>query len=289
MQRGGAHCPAGVAVRPQVASLPLASDGTRQEPTSEASRSGFRQMAGRLQGKRALVTAAAQGIGRASALALAREGASVLATDINTTLLVELEAKERITTAHLDVLDEAAIKKLAGEQERFDVLLNVAGFVHHGTILDCTERDYDFSINLNVRSMYHTIRGFLPAMLDAGRGSVINMASVASSLKGLPNRFIYGTSKAAVIGLTKAVAADFVGRGIRCNAICPGTVETPSLEERIGAFEDPDTARKAFIARQPMGRLGTADEIAAAVVYLASDESSYTTGQVLIVDGGITI
>lgn len=246
-------------------------------------------MAGRLEGKRALVTAAAQGIGRASALALAREGAAVLATDINTTLLVELEAVEQITTARLDVLDQAAIEKLAGEQGRFDVLVNVAGFVHHGTILDCAEEDYDFSMNLNVRSMYHVLRGFLPAMLDAGEGSIINMASVASSVKGLPNRFVYGTSKAAVIGLTKAVAADFVGRGIRCNAICPGTVETPSLEERIGAFEDPDAARKAFIARQPMGRLGLPEEIAAAVVYLASDGSSYTTGQVLVVDGGITI
>jgi 2-keto-3-deoxy-L-fuconate dehydrogenase len=246
-------------------------------------------MAGRLEGKRALVTAAAQGIGRASALALAREGAAVLATDINTTLLVELEAKEQITTAHLDVLDPPAIDKLVEEQERFDVLVNVAGFVHHGTILDCVEEDYDFSMNLNVKSMYHVIRGFLPAMLDAGSGSIINTASVASSLKGLPNRFVYGTSKAAVIGLTKSVAADFVGRGIRCNAICPGTVETPSLEERIGAFEDPEAARKAFIARQPMGRLGLPEEIAAAVVYLASDESSYTTGQVLTVDGGITI
>jgi 2-keto-3-deoxy-L-fuconate dehydrogenase len=246
-------------------------------------------MAGRLAGRRALVTAAAQGIGRATALALAREGATVLATDINTTLLVELEAKERLTTAALDVLDEAAIAKLAGEQERFDVLVNVAGFVHHGTILDCGERDYDFSMNLNARSMYHTIRAFLPAMLDAGKGSIVNMASVASSVKGLPNRFIYGTSKAAVIGLTKSVAADFVGRGIRCNAICPGTVETPSLEDRIGAFEDPEAARKAFIARQPMGRLGRPEEIADAVVYLASDESSYATGQILMVDGGITI
>jgi 2-keto-3-deoxy-L-fuconate dehydrogenase len=246
-------------------------------------------MAGRLAGRRALVTAAAQGIGRATALALAREGATVLATDINTTLLVELEARERLATAALDVLDEGAIAKLAGEQERFDVLVNVAGFVHHGTILDCGERDYDFSMNLNVRSMYHTIRAFLPAMLDAGKGSIVNLASVASSVKGLPNRFIYGTSKAAVIGLTKSVAADFVGRGIRCNAICPGTVETPSLEDRIGAFEDPEAARKAFIARQPMGRLGRPEEIADAVVYLASDESSYATGQILMVDGGITI
>jgi len=246
-------------------------------------------MAGRLDDKRVLVTAAAQGIGRTSALALAREGAHVLATDVNTTLLVELEAEEGITTQALDVTDPAAIEQLAGVQDAFDVLVNVAGFVHHGTILECEEPDFDFSVNLNVRSMYLMIRAFLPGMLDAGRGSIVNMSSVCSSLKGLPNRFIYGTTKAAVIGLTRQVAADFVGRGIRCNAICPGTIESPSLEERIAAAEDPEAARRDFIARQPMGRLGTPEEIAAMVVYLASDESAYTTGSVMVVDGGITI
>ena len=248
-----------------------------------------RAMAGRLEGKRVLITAAAQGIGRATALAMGREGAKVLATDVNTPLLVGLEAERGVTTAQLDVTDGGAIARLAEDQGAFDVLVNVAGFVHHGSILDCDEKAYDFSMNLNVRSMYHVIRAFLPAMLDAGGGSIVNMASVASSLKGLPNRFIYGTSKAAVIGLTKSVAADYVGRGIRCNAICPGTVETPSLEGRIAAFDDPEAARQGFIARQPMGRLGKAEEIAAIALYLASDESSYTTGQVLVVDGGITI
>jgi 2-dehydro-3-deoxy-L-fuconate 4-dehydrogenase len=246
-------------------------------------------MVGRLEGKRALVTAAAQGIGRAIALAMARAGAKVVATDVNTTLLVELEAEAGVITNALDVTDPAAVSRLAEAQPAFDVLVNVAGFVHHGSILDCDEKDYDFSMNLNVKSMYRVIRAFLPAMLEAGGGSIVNLASVASSLKGLPNRFIYGTSKAAVIGLTKSVAADFVGRGIRCNAIAPGTVETPSLEERIAAFDDPEAARKAFIARQPMGRLGTAEEIAALAVYLAADESAYTTGQVFVVDGGIMI
>jgi 2-keto-3-deoxy-L-fuconate dehydrogenase len=246
-------------------------------------------MVGRLEGKRALVTAAAQGIGRAIALAMARAGAKVVATDVNTTLLVELEAEAGVITNALDVTDPAAVSRLAEAQPAFDVLVNVAGFVHHGSILDCDEKDYDFSMNLNVKSMYRVIRAFLPAMLEAGGGSIVNLASVASSLKGLPNRFIYGTSKAAVIGLTKSVAADFVGRGIRCNAIAPGTVETPSLEERIAAFDDPEAARKAFIARQPMGRLGTAEEIAALAIYLAADESAYTTGQVFVVDGGIMI
>jgi 2-keto-3-deoxy-L-fuconate dehydrogenase len=246
-------------------------------------------MAGRLEGKRILITAAAQGIGRASAIAMAREGAQVLATDLNATLLVELEAEEGITTDPLDVTDPAAIARLAEAQEPFDVLANVAGYVHAGSILACEERDYDFSMNLNVKSMYHMIRAFLPAMLEAGGGSIINLSSVCSSLKGLPQRFVYGTSKAAVIGLTKSVAADYVARGIRCNAICPGTIETPSLDERIAAFDDPEAARKAFIARQPMGRLGTAEEIAAIALYLAADESAYTTGQVFIVDGGITI
>jgi 2-keto-3-deoxy-L-fuconate dehydrogenase len=246
-------------------------------------------MAGRLAGKRALVTAAAQGIGRATAIALAREDALVLATDVNTTLLVDLEAEERITAAHLDVTDGSGIAKLAEDQAAFDILVNVAGFVHHGSILDCTEEDYDFSMNLNVKSMYRMIQACLPAMLDRGQGSIVNMASVASSIKGIPNRFVYGATKAAVIGLTKSVAADFVGRGVRCNAICPGTVQSPSLDQRIAAFDDPDAARRDFIARQPMGRLGTAEEIAAIAVYLAGDESAYTTGQVFIVDGGITI
>ena len=246
-------------------------------------------MAGRLAGKRALITAAAQGIGRATAIAMAREGALVLATDLNATLLIDLEAEAGLTTAELDVTDGPAIARLAQEQGAFDVLVNVAGFVHHGSILECKEEDYDFSMNLNVRSMYRMIQIFLPAMLDQGGGSIINVASVASSIKGLPNRFIYGTSKAAVIGLTKSVAADYVRRGVRCNAIAPGTIQSPSLDERIAAFDDPEAARRDFIARQPMGRLGTPEEIAAIAVYLAGDESTYTTGQVFIVDGGITI
>jgi 2-keto-3-deoxy-L-fuconate dehydrogenase len=246
-------------------------------------------MAGRLTGKRALITAAAQGIGRAAAIAMAGEGALVLATDLNAALLVDMEAVEGLTTARLDVTDEAEIAKLAQAQGAFDVLVNVAGFVHHGSILECGENDYDFSMNLNVRSMYRMIRAFLPAMLERGGGSIVNVASVCSSLKGLPNRFIYGTSKAAVIGLTKSVAADYVRRGVRCNAIAPGTIQSPSLDERIAAFDDPEAARRDFIARQPMGRLGTAEEIAAVAVYLAGDESAYTTGQVFVVDGGITI
>jgi 2-keto-3-deoxy-L-fuconate dehydrogenase len=246
-------------------------------------------MAGQLAGKRVVVTAAAQGIGRATAIAMAREGALVLATDVNATLLVALEAEQNLTTAPLDVTDAAQIARLAKEQAAFDVLVNVAGFVHHGSILECAEQDYDFSMSLNVKSMYRIIRALLPGMLDNGGGSIINVASVASSIKGLPNRFIYGTSKAGVIGLTKSVAADYVRRGVRCNAIAPGTVESPSLDERIAAFDDPEAARREFIARQPMGRLGRPEEIAAIAVYLASDESVYTTGQVFIVDGGITI
>jgi 2-keto-3-deoxy-L-fuconate dehydrogenase len=246
-------------------------------------------VAGRLEGKRVLITAAAQGIGRASALAMAREGAEVLATDVNAKLLGEIGAEPGLTTAPLDVTDAGQIAALAAAQRPFDVLINVAGYVHAGSILDCDETAYDFSMNLNVKSLYRMIRAFLPAMLAAGGGSIVNVASVCSSLKGLPNRFVYGTSKAAVIGLTKSVAADYVGRGIRCNAICPGTVETPSLGDRIAAFDDPEAARRAFIARQPMGRLGTAEEIAAIAVHLAADESAYTTGQLFVVDGGITI
>jgi 2-keto-3-deoxy-L-fuconate dehydrogenase len=246
-------------------------------------------MAGRVAGKRALITAAAQGIGRAMAIAMAREGAQVLATDVNATLLVDLEAEEGLTTDRLNVTDGSEIASLAREQGAFDVLVNVAGFVHHGSILECDEKAYDFSMNLNVRSMYRMIQAFLPAMLDHGGGSIVNVASVASSIKGLPNRFIYGTSKAAVIGLTKSVAADYVRRSVRCNAIAPGTIQSPSLDERIAAFDDPEEARRDFIARQPMGRLGTPEEIAAIAVYLAGDESAYTTGQVFVVDGGITI
>jgi 2-keto-3-deoxy-L-fuconate dehydrogenase len=246
-------------------------------------------MAGRLAGKRVLVTAAAQGIGRAIAIAMAGEGALVLATDVNAALLIDLERAQNLTTDVLDVTDAAQIVSLAHEQAPLDALVNVAGFVHHGSILECEERDYDFSMNLNVKSMYRMIRAFLPGMLDQGSGSIINVASVASSIKGLPNRFVYGTSKAAVIGLTKAVAADHVRRGVRCNAIAPGTVESPSLDERIAAFDDPEAARRDFIARQPMGRLGRPEEIAAIAVYLAGDESAYATGQVFVVDGGLTI
>ena len=246
-------------------------------------------MAGRLEGKRVLITAAAQGIGRATRSRWRAKGPTVLATDINTTLLVELEAESGLRTAELDVTDGAEIAHLVAAEAPFDVLANVAGFVHAGSILDCSEKDYDFSMNLNVKSMYRMIQAFLPAMLAAGGGSIINLSSVCSSLKGLPNRFVYGTSKAAVIGLTKSVAADYVGRGIRCNAICPGTVETPSLEDRIAAFDDPDAARQGFIARQPMGRLGTRRGDRRVALYLAGDESAYTTGQVFVVDGGITI
>jgi 2-keto-3-deoxy-L-fuconate dehydrogenase len=246
-------------------------------------------MAGRLEGKTALVTAAGQGIGKATALKMANEGASVLATDINPKLLSEIDGASGIETAMLDVLNAEAIKALAASRGGFDVLANIAGFVHHGTILDCTEDDFEFSMNLNVKAMYRTVRAFLPSMIEAGGGSIVNMSSVCSSVKGIPNRFIYGTTKAAVIGLTRSIAADFVGKGVRCNAICPGTVQSPSLDERIDAFDDPLQARKDFIARQPMGRLGTAEEIAALAVYLAGDESAYTTGQAIVIDGGIAI
>jgi 2-keto-3-deoxy-L-fuconate dehydrogenase len=246
-------------------------------------------VAGRLAGKTALITAAGQGIGRASALALAAEGAQVYATDVNPQTLAGFPGSASISTRVLDVLDDAAIERTMAELPALDVLFNCAGYVHHGTVLDCTPKDWDFSFNLNVRAMYMTIKCALPKMLTKGGGSIINMASVAGSIKGLPNRFAYGASKAAVIGLTKAVAADFVGKSIRCNAIAPGTVDTPSLAERIGAFADPVEARKAFVARQPMGRLAKPEEIAPIVVFLASDESLFATGSVFSVDGGMTI
>ena len=251
-------------------------------------------MSGRLAGKVALVTAAGQGIGRASALAMAREGANVVATDVNPRLLESLADTSGVTTRVLDVLDDAAIKTTFDELPPLTVLFNCAGFVHNGTILDCAPKDWEFSFNLNVRAMYMAIRCALPKMLDAfaktrTAASIVNMASVAGSIKGLPNRFAYGASKAAVIGLTKAVAADYVAKGIRCNAIAPGTVDTPSLQDRINAFADPVEARKAFVARQPMGRLARPEEIAPIVVFLASDESAFATGNVFSVDGGMTI
>lgn len=244
-------------------------------------------MSGRLTGKTIVITAAAQGIGRAAAIACAREGARVVATDINAELLVALATDfEGVSTAALDVRDQDAIDALAKKIGAVDALFNCAGYVHHGSVLDCDESDWDFSFDLNVKSMYRMIRAFLPTMLEASSGSIINMSSVASSLKGVPTRCVYSTTKAAVIGLTKSVAADFVGQGIRCNAICPGTVQTPSLDDRIAAQGDVEKARAAFIARQPIGRLGSADEIASLVVYLASDESSYTTGATHVIDGG---
>ncbi|WP_431861965.1 SDR family oxidoreductase [Azospirillum sp.] len=247
-------------------------------------------MADRLKGKTALITAAGQGIGRASALAFAAEGARVLATDINEPALAAL-AKENpaIEVRRLDVRDNAAVNALAAEVGAVGALFNCAGFVHAGTVLECTEEQWDFAFDLNVKSMCRMIRAFLPAMLKAGGGSIVNMSSGASSIKGAPNRFVYGTTKAAVIGLTKSVAADFITQGIRCNAICPGTVQTPSLDERIAAQGDLEKARAAFIARQPLGRLGRPEEIAALAVYLASDESSFTTGAIHVIDGGWTL
>ena len=253
-------------------------------------------MTARLQGKTAFVTAAGQGIGRATALAFIREGARVIATDINAAALETLQAECGCTVQRLDVTDPVAVQAAAAAHGPVDVLFNGAGFVHAGTVLECTEEDWSFGFELNVRSQFRTIKAFLPGMLakkgeKAGGGSIINVASVAGSLKGAPNRFVYGATKAAVIGLTKAVAADFVTQGIRCNAICPGTVESPSLRERIAAQAKASgqtlaQVEAAFVARQPMGRVGRVDEIAMLAVYLASDESAFTTGTAQIIDGG---
>jgi 2-keto-3-deoxy-L-fuconate dehydrogenase len=243
----------------------------------------------RLEGKNALVTAAGQGIGRASALALAAQGAQVWATDVNTQLLASYQGVANITALPLDVLDKAAIDKLVAALPAMDVLFNCAGVVHSGTALEATDAELEFAFNLNVRAQIWMIQAVLPAMLAQQGGSIINMASVCSSVKGLPNRFVYGTTKAAVIGLTKSIAADFIAQGIRCNAICPGTVDTPSLQERIHAHADPVQARKDFIARQPMGRLAQAHEIAPLVVFLASDDSAFVTGQAYNIDGGMTL
>ncbi len=250
-------------------------------------------MPGRLSGKTAFITAAGQGMGQAAALAFAREGARVWATDINGAALKAIDGKEGIRTSVLDVTDEAAIAKTAKDAGAqfgdVDVLFNCAGIVHHGSILDATVKDWDQAFSVNVRSMFLVSRAFLPGMLRKGRGSIINMASVASSIRGLPNRCVYGASKAAVIGLTKSIAADYVSKGVRCNAICPGTVDTPSLQGRINAFADPVQARKDFVARQPMGRLGTVDDITGILVFLASDESLFATGNAYSIDGGMTI
>ena len=251
-------------------------------------------MSEKLQGKSALVTAAAQGIGRAAALAFARAGATVTATDVNLDKLQEIASTPGITVRKLDVTDRAAIGSMAAELRTPQILLNCAGFVHHGTVLECTDKEWDFAFNLNVRSMYYTIAALLPRMIEQGGGSIINIASVAGSIKGIPNRFVYGASKAAVIGLTKSVAADYIRKGIRANAICPGTIESPSLDDRIATLakrtgSSEKAVRQQFIDRQPMGRLGTAQEIAALAVYLASDESSYTTGQIHLADGGFAL
>ncbi len=250
-------------------------------------------MTGRLAGKTALVTAAGQGIGRATAEAFAREGAEVIAADIDEARLAELATVPGITTRRLDLTDAAAVQALVSTLPPLAVLFNGAGHVHAGTVLDCTEADWDFAFDLNVRSMYRLIRAVLPAMLERGGGSIINVASVAGSVKAVPNRFVYATTKAAVIGLTKSIAIDFVTRGIRCNAICPGTVESPSLVQRIEAQarasgQRVDEVKAAFVARQPIGRIGKPEEIAALAVYLASDESAFTTGTAQVIDGGMS-
>ncbi len=244
----------------------------------------------RLTGKKVFLTAAGQGIGRASALAMAAEGAKVIATDINEETLQSLaQENEDIDVFPMDALDLSAVQAAGERVGAVDVLFNCTGFVDHGTILECDEESWDFSFNLNAKAQYRIMKTFLPAMIENGGGSVINMSSVASNVMGVPNRFIYGASKAAVVGMTKSVAKDFVGDNIRCNCICPATIQTPSLDDRINAFDDPVQARKDFIDRQPMGRIGTTDEMSALIVYLASDESAYTTGQEFVIDGAMSL
>jgi len=250
-------------------------------------------MADRLKGKVAFCTASGAGIGRATALALAREGARVIASDVNDAALAELAKAGVAECVKLDARDTGAVEAQAKRLGSVDVLFNAAGFVHHGTVLDCSEQDWDFSFDLNVKSIHRTIRAFLPGMLSKGRGSIVNIASTVSSVRAAPNRYVYGASKAAIIGLTKAVAMDFIGKGVRCNCICPGTIQSPSLDDRIAALGrqvgGTDKARRLFTERQPMGRLGTAEEMAAIAVYLASDESAFTTGTAVISDGGFTL
>jgi len=247
-------------------------------------------MNGRLENKNIIVTAAGQGIGKATAIAFHNEGANIVATDLNEKTLIDLNKEfPKIKVFTLDSTDKGAIETFADSISKVDVLFNAVGFVHHGSILDCDEKDWDFSFNVNIKSMYFMCKAILPKMLNQNKGSIINIASIASSLKGLPNRFVYGASKAAIIGLTKSIASDFVKQNIRCNAIAPGTVFTPSWEDRVKQSDNPIQAKKDFIARQPMGRLGTAEEIAAMAIYLASDESTFTTGNTFSVDGGMTI
>ncbi|MBT3331196.1 MAG: SDR family oxidoreductase [Rhodospirillaceae bacterium] len=250
-------------------------------------------MSGRLAGKRAFITAAGMGIGRATAETFLREGAQVIATDINMDALSDLKQgdlkHENVIVEHLDARDGAAIAAAAERHGAVDILFNCAGFVHNGTLLEATEDEWDFAFDLNVKSMYRVCRAFLPAMLENGGGSIVNTSSVASAMKGIVSRCVYSASKAAVTGLTKSIAADYVGQGVRCNAIAPGTVDTPSLGDRINAADDPVQQRKDFIARQPMGRLGTAQEVANLVLFLASDESAFCTGQIYTVDGGVVM